>query len=799
MLSDLKFALRSLVKSPAFALVAIATLALGIGVNTAIFSVVHSVALAPLMYAQPERLVSVSAQNVQKGDHAGFSPAGFRELEKQFTSAAPVAANYYYYYNLTGVEKPTQVTGGQVTQDYFKVFGVQPALGRTFLPEDAGGGAKPTVVLSHAFWRDHLGGRTDIIGQTILLDDSPTLVIGVMPPSFKFPFGGQELWCVVPNEGGENLVTTGRYWGVTARLRSGATPASAAAELATIAARLAQADPKNNQGWSLQATPLRDVIVGDYAKGFALIVGASLLVLLMTCANVAGLQLVRASTRQREVAVCMAVGASRWMIVRRQLAESLLLTAAGTTLGLVLGTWGLDAFTAAFSQSWLPRGDEISLNTVALSVSIAVALLTGLAAGLLPAFQSARADVGEALKSGSKGSVAGGAVRLRSGLVVAQIAVTIVVLTCAGLVTKSFSSILRVNPGLRTDNTLSMVLYLSGKRYETSEKQIEYYRSVLERVSAVPGVERAAFTQTMPFTWGIPGSFTVEGRPADAEPLPSPFYDSVSPGFFQTMGIPLLSGRFFSATDDFKAPRAVLISKSTAEKYFPNQDPIGRHLLSATNKTAPVLTVVGVVGDVTRNGLTSPSPYQVYASLQQRGFSFATLLVRSPLPVESLSASIQRAIWLVNSDQPISNITTVENIVKNSLTQPQLYLVLFSLFAVLALVLAALGLYGLIAYSVEQRTREFGIRVALGAQSRDVLALVLGQGLRLTSLGLAVGLAGALGTVRLMGSLLFQTGSYDPLVFGGVVVLLTSVALLAALPSARRATRVDPVVALRAE
>lgn len=799
MLHDLRLALRSLVKSPAFSLVAIVTLALGIGVNTAIFSVVHSVALAPLAYHQPDRLVAVWSENVQKGNRSGLSPAGFRELEKQFSSADSLAASYYYYYNLTGVEKPTQLTGGQVTQDYFKVFGVQPMIGRTFLPEDAQASAKPTVVLSHTLWHDQLGARREAVGETILLDDVAHIVVGVMPASFKEPFGSQALWKVVPNEGGENLGNSARYWGVTGRLKPTATPTTANAELATISARFANDDPNFNRGWEIKVTPLRDFVIGDYSRGFALVIGAALLVLLMTCANVAGLQLVRASTRQREIAVCMAVGASRWMIIRRQLAESALLAAAGTIAGVLVGQWGLDALLAGFAPGWLPRGDEISLNSTALAISITGALFAGFAAGVLPALHSAKADVGDALKAGGKGTATGGAVRLRSALVIAQIATTIVVLTCAGLIGKSFASIMSVNPGLRTENTLSMVLSLSGGRYDTSAKQIDFFAKALERVRALPGIENAAFTQTMPFTWGIPANFIVEGRPADAEPLPSPFYDSVSPTFFQTMSIPLLAGRFFNESDDAQAPRAVIISKSTAERFFPNQDPLGQRLLSATSKTPVALTVVGVVGDVTRNGLTSKSPFQVYASLQQRGFAFATLLVRSPLPVETFAPSIQRAIWSLDPEQPISNVTTVGKIVKNSLTQPQLYVVLFSSFAILALLLAAIGLYGLISYSVEQRTREFGIRTALGAQTADVLRLVLEQGLKLTGLGLLLGLAGAAGAVQLMQSLLFKTGAYDPLVFAGVVLALTLIALAAAAFPARRAAKVDPVVALRSE
>lgn len=799
MLADLKYALRSLVKSPAFTAVAIATLALGIGVNTAIFSVVHSVTLAPLPYTQPDQLVSIWSQNVQQGDRTGLSPAGFRELEKQLRPAESLAASYYNYYNLTGVEKPTQITGGQVTQDYFRVFGVKPALGRTFFPEDARSVATPTVVLSHALWLAQFGGRTDIVGQRITLDDQPHIVIGVMPKSFKEPLGNQALWRVIPNEGGENLTTNARYWSVTARLKPGINPATVATELATISARFAKDDPKSNEGWEIRMTPLREIVIGDYSKGLVLVVSASLLVLLMTCANLTGLQLVRASTRRREVAVCLAVGASRWAIIRRQLAESLLFTAAGTAAGVMIGWWGLDTLLSSFSGSWLPRLDEISLNPVALGMSVAVALATGLAAGLLPALHSAKADVNDALKSAGKGSSGGGAVRLRGGLVVAQMVITLVVLACAGLVAKSFASILRVNPGLRTDHTLSMVLYLTGTRYDSPAKQIAYFQTIIGKVRAFPGVENAAFTQTMPFRWGIPAAFSIEGSAEDSSRLPRPFHDSVSPSYFATMGIPLIAGRLFTETDDINAPRVVLLSKSTAERFFPNQDPIGRRLILVGATTNNVMTVVGIVGDVTRNGLTSPSPFQVYASFHQRGRIFATLLVRSKQSAESLTHAVQQAIWSVDPNQTVSEIATVGQVVKTSLTQQQLYVVLFSLFAVLALLLAALGLYGLVSYSAAQRTREFGIRTALGAQSSDIVRLVLGHGLKLTALGLLLGLAAAFGAVRLIQGLLFQTSTYDPLVFAGVVLLLVGIALLAALLPARRAARVDPVVALRAE
>jgi predicted permease len=431
-----------------------------------------------------------------------------------------------------------------------------------------------------------------------------------------------------------------------------------------------------------------------------------------------------------------------------------------------------------------------------------MALVTGLACGLYPAWRATKIDAIDSLRDGSKGSSGPQSVRLRGALVVAQIALTMVLLVCAGLVWKSFAAIVRVNPGIQIEKTLSMVLTLAPTRYDTSQKRTDYYRQILERVSAMPGIDAAAFTQTMPFTWGIPATFSVYGSADDAAKLPQAFYDSVSPSYFTTLHIPLLAGRAFAETDDGKAPPVIILSQSAARKFFPGEDPIGKRLLLPPSRQQPnpvPLEVIGLVGDVPRNGLNAATPYQVYASLNQRAWAFSTLLVHSPLPVETLSQSIQRAIWEFNPEQTISNVTPVRTLVKQTLTQPQLYLTLFSMFALLALLLAAIGLYGLIAYSVAQRTREFGIRYALGAQVRDVLRLVIGQGARLTAFGLVLGLLAAAGVARLMETLLFRTTAYDPLVFGGVVFVLAVIGLLAALLPALRATKADPVAALRAE
>jgi putative ABC transport system permease protein len=802
-MNTLRYAFRQLRKSPGFTFVAVLTLALGIGANTAIFTVVNAVLLSPLPYPDSDRLVMVQSRNLQENlKGLGFAPAGFRDVEKQVTSFDGIAGTRYNYDNLTGIEKPTSLTGSLVTQDYFKVLAEKPLIGRTFTREDAAGGAKASVILSYDLWQKQFGGRREIVGESVMLNDVPTEVIGVMPRTFKDPFNVCALWRIFPNEGGENFVANARFWAVIARLKPGVTPTAAQAELSTVAARLVQTDPKFYKGWDITTAPLRDQVIGNYREGLLLVVGAALLVLLITCANVAGLQFVRASTRQREVAIRLALGASRSAIARSHLVESLLLVALGGIGGVLIGSWGLDLLLSSLSRDWIPRSDEIVLNTTVLAVTGVTAIVTGIIFGLFPAWHATRVEAIDSLRDGSKGSAGLQSVRLRGALVVGQIAFTMVLLVCAGLVWKSFATITRVNPGIQIDNTLSMVLTLSPTRYDTGPKRTDYYRQVLERIGAVPGVESVAFTQTMPFTWGIPATFSIYGLADDTAKLPPAYYDSVSPSYFSTMHIPLISGRTFAETDKDQAPNVIVLSQSAAKKFFPTEDPIGKRLTlpPGRQQTTPlVLEVVGVVGDVPRNGLDSETPFQVYASLNQRGWPFATLLVRSPLPVETLSQTIQRAIWEFNPEQTISNIAPVRTLVKQSLTQPQLYLTLFSLFALLALLLAAIGLYGLIAYSVAQRTREFGIRYALGAQVRDVLRLVIDQGARLTALGLALGLLAAAGVARLMETLLFRTTAYDPLVYGGVVFVLASIGLLAALLPALRATKADPVAALRAE
>ena len=804
MINNLRYAIRQLRKSPGFTFVAVLTLAFGIGANTAVFTVVYAVLLAPLPYPDSDRIVTVQGESLSENlKNQAFAPAGFRELEKEATSLEYLPASRYNYDNLTGVAKPTSLTGGFVTQDYFRVLGEKALLGRIFTQEDASANAPRTVILSYPLWQKQFGGRRGIIGEKITLDDVPHEVIGVMPRSFKEPFNAAELWRPFANTGGENFVANGRFWGVIGRLKPGVSLTTANAELATVAGRFAQNDPKFYKGWNFRATPLQEQVVGpNFAQGLLLVVGAAFLVLLITCANVAGLQIVRASTREREVAIRLALGASRAAIVRAHLIESLLLVCIGGIAGTLLGSWGLDLLLASLARDWIPRGDEIALNLPVLGATGAIALLTGLIFGLLPAWRATRVNAADSLGGGGKGSAGLQSVRLRSALVVAQIALTLVLLVCAGLVWKSFVAIMRVNPGMQIENTLSMVLTLAPTQYETGPKRSDYYRPLLEKMNAVPGIEAAAFTQTMPFTWGIPALFSIEGSAEDAAKLPPTIYDSVSPSYFSTMRIPLLAGRTFTENDKDGAPLVVVLSAATAKKFFPDTDPIGKRLVlppSRQQTTPQVLEVIGVVGDVPRNGLDSEKPYQAYASLNQRGTPFATLLVRSPLPVDSITQTAQRAVWDFNPEQTISNVVSVRSLVRQSLTQPQLYLTLFSLFALLALLLAVIGLYGLIGHSVAQRRREFGIRSALGADTHNLLGLVLREGATLIGAGLALGLAGAWAAAHLLRSLVFETSVHDPLTLAGITLLLGAVGIAACLLPARRASKVNPVEVLRAE
>ena len=800
MLTDLRTATRSLGKSPGFSSVAIGILALGIGASTAIFSVVYGVLLKPLAYHDSGRLVQVQSQHPEQGTSV-LSPATFIDLAREAKSFAAIAAQQYYYVNLTKTASPAQLTEVQASDNYFKLFGVAPLLGRTWNPDETVVGGAPVAVIGEDLWRSQFNAREDIIGQTIMLDDSAHTVIGVMPASFTDPWGNAALWRPMPMNGPATQDRRTRYWSTFARLKDGVTLDQAGAELAAFARQLEQAHPADHKGWTLQAADLQGLVVGNYRTGLFVVTGAVACVLLITCANVAGLSVVRSIGRRKELAVRAALGASRGHLLRQLLAESLMLALVGGGLGILVAHWGVGGITGLFSHGWLPRAGEIAINQPVLLAGLVLTLATGVAFGLVPAWNASRADANDALKDGGRGSAGPASRRLRSGLVIIELALALVLLVAAGLLGRSFGAILRQQPGMQIDRLLALNVSLSSKRYDTVDKRRDFYQRVEQAVAAVPGVASGGFTQTMPFTWGIPITLLPVGASnVNEQNVPQVFYDSVSVDFFKSTGVALLAGRTFAATDDPKAPGVVVISAAAAKMYFGDENPVGRRL-RGTNPAQPAeFEIVGVVGDVLRTGLgQSQPPLQVYRPILQRPTAFATLLVRADVRPDSLAKSVQRAVWSVDADQAIGSVTPVTQLVSNSTTQARLYLMLFGLFAGLALLLSAIGLYGLIAYGVAQRTREFGIRAALGASSSEVLTLVLREGATLVGLGLGIGLIGAFAAARLLRQMVFETSVYDPVVFVLVPIMLALTATAACLIPAKRATRINPLEALRAE
>ncbi len=794
---NLRFAVRSLWRTPGFTTTAVLTLALGIGASTAIFSVVHALLLSPLQYREAGQLVQLQSRHNEQGV-SDLAPATFGDIAVGNASFTTVAAQYYYYVNLTGTDAPALLNCADVTADYFKLFDVAPLRGRTWDADDIKPGAVPVVVLGHALWSRQFNASDSVIGRQIMLDGVAHTVIGVMPATFKDPSEIAQLWRPMRAGADDLLNRSSRYWTGFGRLKPNLTLEQANAELATLGRQLVQAHPKNYEGWTLQAVDLRSLVVGDFHRGLLVVLGAVGCVMLITCANVTGLAIVRATTRRKELAVRTALGSTRGQLVRLLLSESLLLATLGGGGGVLLAYWGVPAVLANLPPGWLPRSGEIALNLPVLATSIALTFLTGVAAGLAPGFAASRIDANDALKDCARGSAGPSVRRLRASLIVIELALALVLLTGTGLLGRSFIGLMQKKTGLDASRVLSLTVSLSAKRYDGPARCWDFFSRAQTEVAAVPGVEATGFTQTSPFRWGIPVDFVpVRADAAEAAAdMPEAFCDSVSVDYFKAMGIPLLAGRAFTPADDYKVPPIVILSETAARRYFGTENPIGRFI----SPGAPArFEVVGVVGDVRRSGLAAATPLQVYRPLAQRTPGFAALMVRTALPPATLAKSVQAALWRVDPDTPVTDVATMDTFVSRSVTQPRLYLALFSLFAALALLLAAIGLYGLIAYSVAQRTREFGIRTALGASAHEVLALVLREGATLIAFGLALGLAGSFAATRLLRTMIFETSLHDPLVFLAVPLLLAAVAAFACYLPARRATKVDPIIALRTE
>jgi putative ABC transport system permease protein len=803
-LQDLRYGLRILRKHPSFAIVAALTLALGVGATTTIFSVVNAVLLRPLPYPDADRLAMVW-ENVNlpqyKNAQNAPAPGNFHDWREQNSTFSSMAAARDGAWGLTGSGDPVRVTGEMVSASLFAVLQVEPVLGRTFTA-DEDRDALRVVLLGHGLWVDRFGSNPAIVGQTIRLNDEPYTVVGVMRRGFHFPDADDQLWVPLGLSAQELANHDGHVLRVVGRLKPGATLAQAQSDLDAVAARLTTAFPKSNTGVGVTVISLSEQTVGDVRRPLLVILGIVGFVLLMVCANIGNLLLARASVRGREFAVRAALGASRRRLLRQLLAESMLLATGGGAFGLALAWWGV-AGLRWLAPANLPRLDDIAISGSVAAFNFAVALVAGVLSGVMPVLQEQAGDLHGSLKDETRTTSSGARMRVRHALVIVQTALGVVVLVGAGLLLRSFIQLSKVPVGFQADGVLTFRVVPPSARYRTEPQRTAFYRQLLDRLHALPGVQSAAGIISVPLA--APGSITmmsIEGQPP---PLPGQGrlidFRTVSPGYFRTMSIPILAGRDVAWSDTNTTERAIVVSETAARTFWPQGDAIGKRVMRGTpNSPTPWLTVVGIVADVRQVDLVrTPRPAMYVPASQDQGTTAALrdFVVRTSGDPAALAPSIRSAVWGIDPTLPVSRVQTMEQAKATVTATQQFNLLLVSSFAGLALLLASSGLYGVTAYSVSQRTRELGIRVALGAHGGMLLRLVLAQGVRLSLIGLAVGTAAALALTRVMEALLFGIGARDPMTFAGVGVLLLGVSLVASLVPAYRATRVDPVVALR--
>lgn len=803
---DLKYSLRTLKNKPGFAAVVIFTMAMSIGANTALYSVLSAVLFRAMPYADADRLVMVWETNLKKNlPESLFSVPKYTAVKEQNRVFDETAAFTFGNFNLTGRDEPEQIRGARVSGSLVRVLGVKIALGRDFLPEEDEPGANPVVVLSHELWQRKFGADPSVIGRPVTLDGKIYTVVGVMPQGFSFYNESVRLW--VPRAFDNNLLTpeqVKRGAGslmVVARLKPGVELQQVAASTAVINQQYQQEYPGNSDADNeIKVIPLREQLVRDIRTTLLVIWGAVALVLLIACANIANLLLARAATRSREIAVRTALGASRGRLVRQMLTESVTMSLLGGALGLVLAYWGVPAILALNPDN-VPHFNEIGISPQVFAFTLVLSLLAGLFFGLAPSLQLSKTKLNETLKDSAKGSTAGRARRRgQSLLVVVQISLTLLLTILAALTLQSYRHLQGVSPGFDARNVLTMRLSLAKSKYPEPQQQESFYRQVLERVGNTPGVVSVGAISYLPLAGGsIQYFYNVEGterRGLGKDPLASTYV--VSSGYFKTMSIPLLQGRAFTDQDDSKAPKAVVISRSLAARYFKDESPLGRRLaISADYSPAGWMTIVGVAENVKSSDLGEEARDTIYVPYTQVRWPNMYLVVRAPTGPENLTGAVRGQIRSVDPDQPISSIRTMEDVVGSSVAQSRFTVVLLGAFAGLALLLAIIGVYSMMAYSVNERVYEIGIRMAVGAQEKDVLRLFLIKGLKLTLVGLIVGIAVSAGVTRVIESMLFGVNATDPATFAGVTLLIACVALLACYLPARSASRVDPITALR--
>lgn len=807
---DIRYALRMLLKAPSFSIIATIALALGIGANTAIFSVVNAVLLRPLPFPNSEQLMMVwetdKTRGMARGSASYLNFADWRDQNRVFEHMAAFHNNDFI---LTGRGESSRLQGAVVSADLFPLLGIAPMIGRGFLPdEDKPGDTGRVVILSQELFQKRFNSNLGVLNQPMVLDGKNYTIVGVMPRAFQFPIQNEpvELWTTfaVDREGKEPITEErgAHYLQVIARLKPGVAKEQAQAEMTSISARLEQQYLDKNLHKGTRIEPALEALVGDVRPALLILLGAVACVLLIACANVANLLLARAMTRHKEMAIRSALGASRLRVVRQLLTESIILSLAGGALGLILAVWWSDLLVALGKEE-IPRALQVGLDWRVLGFTLVVSILTGVIFGLAPALHSSKTELTETLKEGGRGSGEGARRnRVRGVLLVTELAIAVVLLVGAGLLIQSLWRLRQVSPGFNPQNVLTFTVGIPEVKYPTA-KQAQFYQDLVARLESLPGVRSASTVIPLPLSGdAFMLSFETEGRPVAKGDRPAADFFAISAGYFKTMGISLLKGRVFTDRDDKEAPGVIIVNQAFARKFFPDEDPIGKHIKPAisTDESQPALReIVGVVADVKNRNLSSAWRPGFFVPQAQIPFNQMTVLIKTDNDPHNLITAAQNEVTSMDRELPVFNLKTMDDYLAASVAAPRFNTMLLGIFAAVALVLTIVGLYGVMSYSVAQRRNEIGLRMALGAQTRDVLRLIVSQGFKLVILGLAIGLAGAFALMRVMASLLFGVTTKDPLTFAVVAVLLGFTTLIACYIPARRAARIDPMEALRYE
>ncbi len=805
---DLRYGVRMLFKNPGFTVIAVITLSLGIGANTAIFSVINALILSPPLIAEPERVATIWRTPKDKRVEGYVSYLELQDWRAQSQSFEALAGYKPNGFILLNEGQSERINGLRVTANFLSLLQVKLLRGRDFQVEEEKRGAPPVVILSHEYWQNRLGGNEAALGQQLMLNGKSFTIIGILPPSFEFPLAPKntELVTTIAAEG-QNLDERGaQVLLALGRMKPGVPLSQAQADITAVTENLARQYPQYNRNATAYLKSVDEQIVGrDMRRALWLLLGAVGFILLIACTNMTNLLLVRASSREKEFALRAALGAGMWRIARHLLTESVLLALLSGGVGLLIAVWGLSAIKY-FGAEQLPRLDEVQINGRVLAFTLVVSVLTAVLFSLIPILKVARPDMNEVLKAGAKTATSGGSLRFwRDTLVIAEVALGLVLLIGAGLMMRSFQRLVNVNPGFDPKHVLTGQISMTRAAYESTDERVRYVNQTLEKLKALPGVESAAFVAPMPFSGGNVGSdFRIEGRPRP-EPGQEPTANnrSVTSQYFQAIKIPLRKGRYFTEQDQRGGVGVAIINETLAARYFPNEDPIGKrisHIGANQNKGDPEqYEIVGVIGDVHHASLTKPATPELYLPYQQNSWGWGNFFVRTTNDPTALTKSFSDEIRSGDKTIPVTNVRPLTQAISNTVAETRFYTMLFALFGATGLMLTLTGIYGVISYTVAQRTQEIGIRMALGAKAADVLKLLVGQGMILTAVGIVLGVIVAAALTRLMANMLFGIGATDPLTFALIALLLAFVALLACWIPARRATKIDPMIALRSE